>query len=67
VTRTFTIHIDLENAAFEPEAAPEVARILRDIATKLDSHDGYDKYQTVFDVNGNDVGRFRLPRAERTD
>jgi hypothetical protein len=56
----FTINMTCDNAAFEDEPAPEVARILRSIANKLDERDGYDKYQTILDVNGNDVGRWRL-------
>jgi hypothetical protein len=59
----FNLAIHTENAAFDEDAlAPEVARILREIAARLDGWDGYDKYQTVFDSNGNDVGRFRLTR-----
>lgn len=65
--RTFTLTIDLENDAFSPDAEPEVARILRVVADKLEQNPGYPMYQTVFDVNGNDVGRFRLPAELRDD
>lgn len=65
--RTFTLTINLENDAFSPDAEPEVARILRVIADKLEENPGYPMYQTVFDVNGNDVGRFRLPREFNSD
>lgn len=61
----FTINMTCDNAAFdEPPngmgAAPEVARILRKIASQLDAWDGYDKFQTILDINGNDVGRWKL-------
>jgi hypothetical protein len=65
--RTFTLTINLENDAFSPEPEPEVARILRVIADKLEENPGYPMYQTVFDVNGNDVGRFRLPADWNSD
>lgn len=59
----FVIEVKMDNAAFEvadPEArdGDEIARILRDIATKVegqsvhpDTHDGF-----IFDTNGNRVG-----------
>lgn len=56
----FSLAIHTDNAAFEDGAAGEVARILRELAAKLDNYDGYELYQTVFDANGNDVGRWRL-------
>ncbi len=49
---------------FKPEV--EVARILRAVADKVMSgefviHDNFGtSYETIFDVNGNDVGRFAL-------
>lgn len=64
----FTVTIDTDNEAFQGYdhgPGPEVARILRAIADKLEFRDGYDKHQTVFDANGNDVGRFRLTEAGR--
>lgn len=57
------LFIHTENAAFgemEYETAAECARILRQIAAKLDDWDGAQQYQTIFDMNGNDVGRYRL-------
>jgi hypothetical protein len=56
----FTINMTCENAAFEDGPAPEVARVLRKIASQLDEWDGYDKFQTILDANGNDVGRWKL-------
>jgi hypothetical protein len=65
VRRTFTLKIDCDNDAFQPDACDELAKILRHIADNIDSCNGNDDqniayYQTVFDVNGNDVGRYAL-------
>jgi hypothetical protein len=65
--RTFTLTINLDNDAFQPEAEPEVSRILRVVADRLEQNPGYPMYQTVLDVNGNDVGRFRLPAEFNSD
>lgn len=63
----FVIEMRMDNAAFEvadPEArdGDEVARILRDIATKVegqpinsDTHSG-----VIFDYNGNRVGSWEV-------
>lgn len=64
---TFTVNIRCDNAAFAegdgatPEsAAPELARILREIAKKIEDGYDYDKFQTIRDINGNDVGRYAI-------
>lgn len=64
---TFTVKIACDNAAFceddDPtyrSAAPELARILREIADQIDAGRRYDFFQTIRDVNGNDVGRYAL-------
>lgn len=79
----FTLSIDCGNAAFDPNPGPELARLLRAIADRLDSvqqvrpvrddrrrlevfdytdrHGGWiGHFQTVHDVNGNDVGRYAI-------
>lgn len=55
----FHLTIRADNAAFEPEPHDELARILRHVAYQLE-HESYDQFRTIFDVNGNDVGRFAL-------
>lgn len=50
----FTITIETNNAAFQPEPCYEVARILRDLADKL--AEGGEP-ETVRDYNGGTVGR----------
>lgn len=66
----FTLTFDTDNAAFyNPEGdvrAYEVARILRDVATRLDEWDGWTKFQAVRDSNGNRIGQWKLnPEEER--
>jgi hypothetical protein len=56
----FTIQFDTENAAFcdwqgKHEPQEETARILREIATKIED---YDTGGRVMDANGNDVGHY---------
>jgi hypothetical protein len=57
---TFTINMTCDNAAFEDEPEAEVARILRSIAAQLEQEGTSRFYETIFDENGNDVGRWRL-------
>jgi len=55
----FTVQMTCDNAAFADDMTGEIARILRTIADRLDLADA-DFYQTIRDINGNDVGRYRL-------
>jgi hypothetical protein len=57
---TFTINMTCDNAAFEDEPEAEVARILRSIAAQLEQEGTSRFYETIFDENGNVVGRWRL-------
>jgi hypothetical protein len=64
---TFKLSIDCGNAAFcegdtpTPEtAAPEIARILRAIADRIEAGDTFDTYRNCHDINGNIVGTFSL-------
>lgn len=69
----FILMVNCDNAVFtgddetptEASAAPELARILREVATRLEDGDTYGGYRTVFDVNGNDVGRFALKNTQQ--
>lgn len=68
MTHTFTVKIDCGNAAFTDEAgnatpdsaAPELARILHHIADRLEAGTDYERFRTIHDVNGNDVGRYAM-------
>lgn len=56
----FTMNVDTGNAAFDDPAA-ELARILRQTADKIERGDYYPGHSvTVLDVNGNDVGRWKI-------
>lgn len=58
----FTMNVDMDNDAFCQDDGPdELARILRAVADKIERgeyHPGHSK--TVLDVNGNDVGRWKI-------
>jgi hypothetical protein len=62
----------LQNAAFAPpHTSDEIARILRDVAVRIERADSiFDSPQFIlFDVNGNEVG-FAIvtgPEPESTD
>ena len=54
----FLLTINTENAAFsDGNHEVETARILQDVALRLVRGDDFSHYRTLFDVNGNDVGR----------
>ena len=55
------INIQADNEAFENDNREhELARILREIAQRLESGEQFGWFLTIFDVNGNDVGRVAL-------
>ena len=50
----FTIKIKTDNAAFTESKALEIARILRELAEKIERSDSLD--HVIMDYNGNNVG-----------
>ena len=58
-TMTFKLYINADNAAFDPPQ-PELARILRGIADRIDNGLEMRQFQTIHDGNGNPVGQFAL-------
>lgn len=54
----FILNLSTDNAAFEDDS--EIPRILRKIADDIDAGKDIAMFQTIFDVNGNDVGRYAL-------
>lgn len=57
------IFIRTNNDAFQPDPAPEVVRILRELADRLEAQ-GLDTFQAIdvwslYDVNGNKCGTVR--------
>lgn len=64
-SRIFKLEVTCDNDAFEPEPWEELARILREAADKLErEREACKWFQTVRDINGNDVGRFALKHAD---
>jgi len=56
----FTLQFETDNAAFIDYPAKEAARILREIADKV--QDGTHE-KSIIDINGNIIGGFRLSIA----
>ena len=62
----FAVVLFTRNDAFQPEAAPEVARILRELADDLADEGralGVGDCGELRDVNGNTVGRWKATGA----
>jgi hypothetical protein len=62
-SKVFRVYFATDNAAFgknESEAAPEIARILREIAMRVEDGNFGFPSETIRDYNGNDVGRYAL-------
>jgi hypothetical protein len=57
---TFDLKIETDNYAFDDDPRPEVARILREVADRVEHGIIATGYRNVRDINGNVVGRFRL-------
>ena len=52
------IEVSMDNAAFADDRTAELARILRELAAKIEKRGvGWD-YATIMDVNGNQCGVF---------
>ena len=54
----FTLQLSTVNEVFAPDPAPELARILRTVAARIERGEDISMFQTILDSNGNDVGRF---------
>ena len=58
----YRIEIAIDNAAFSPEPGPELARILRKLAHRIECSDeeGLKSTISLRDYNGNSVGTAAL-------
>lgn len=56
----FTLYIRTGSTAFDDPPNIETARILRDIAERLEAGEDFNFYETLQDINGNDVGRAKF-------
>ena len=54
------INIQADNDSFHDDREEELARILRRITRWLEAGDDLSHFLTLFDINGNDVGRVAL-------
>lgn len=58
----FTMSFDMDNAAFEDNSCEEVARILRDVAHRVERTDfeatKVGAYGVVRDISGNRIGSY---------
>ena len=55
--RTYTITIDMDNAAFEDGEGAEVANLLHDLARRCERTFSHAVERRLMDANGNTVGR----------
>jgi len=64
MNETFKLYIDIQNDAFQPSPELEIARILRDVADRIEHSTKFDLslYRTIRDLNGNDVGRYAIKK-----
>lgn len=66
--KEFRLNVRTDNDAFSNDDGAELARILRAVADKIESDPhACGWFQTVRDINGNDVGRFALKHADYWD
>ena len=56
----FTLSINLGNAAFDDSPMTELARILRDLAHKVETGQAIFDSGKVWDANGNTVGHYKF-------
>lgn len=63
----FTVTISTENEAFQPSPIEELARILSEISLEIQKCGLSGFYETIFDINGNDVGRFGIKNEDGTN
>lgn len=64
----FTVKFDTDNAAFDDgNREAEIIRILRSIADRVERDGCSGFFETIRDVNGNEVGRFALKNGDGTN
>jgi hypothetical protein len=52
----FRLQISCDSAAFDHGMMTEIARILRDVAERVESHEDCGAFIKVRDINGNIIG-----------
>lgn len=56
----FSVQMSCNSPAFVPDPQPEVVRVLRSIADKIEREGLSGFFETIRDAQGNDVGRFAI-------
>jgi hypothetical protein len=51
----FNLYFDTSNEAFQGSGSDEIARVLRELAARIDKY-GADDHGVVRDINGNKIG-----------
>jgi len=63
---TFRVQFDIDNDAFVSDPVSEAARILAEVRARILREGTLPTHAlTIFDSNGNDVGRFKLYTESR--
>lgn len=58
--RTFSVTVETDNAAFDGRPCRELARILREVAKRVESEESPAPFSfSIRDVNGNRCGEVR--------
>lgn len=60
----FTLTVRCDNSAFEDDLHRELARIIREVAHKVDRMNVAAQHRNVHDINGNVVGTYVLKGEE---
>lgn len=61
----FQLNLECNNAAFDDDMRGEIARLLRDVAGRIERGEDCSLFRNAYDINGNPVGTFALkPRRE---
>ena len=61
VCTKFQLFINCDNDAFaDGNRDDEIVRLLRETADRIERGESFEMFQTLFDSNGNDVGRFAI-------
>lgn len=63
----FRLTIQTDNEAFQPDARPELARILVALADRIESGEDFSLYRNVCDINGNVVGKVKLEHESEAE
>lgn len=63
----FNLKFDTDNAALDDDRDGEIVRILHSVASQIEADGLSGFYETVRDINGNDIGRFSIKDDDGTN